>query len=118
MKTAKLVTENIVGWAPGTHQYACSDGKHLAVEATVKLPGKVVSPIGEGPMPDELVVARHDDPRADQIVVRPTVVFLCGEEGEPIDADENDHDPLTPLHVFPAGTTHEQALADAGYKVG
>lgn len=68
-------------------------------------------------MIDELLVKLGESRAALKLVLRPTVVFLCSPEGFPVDADENDHDPLTPLHTFPAGTTHVEALTQLGYTV-
>lgn len=115
MHTATLVSDDVDGWAPGTRHYKCSDGQHLTVEATTDPGGTSVIERGQSPMVDDLVAVLGTSRAALKMVVRPTVVFLCSEHGEPIDADENDHDPLTPLHVFPAGTTHEDALHQAGY---
>lgn len=97
MPTATLISEQLDTWAPGTRHYSASDGKHLAVEAS-----------------EDAVVELYQV----KILPRPTVVFLCNADGQPVDADENDHDPLTPLHVFPSGTTHEDALTQAGYTLG
>lgn len=115
MPTATLISEQLDGWAPGTRHYTCS-GKHLAVEATVP-DGSRMIPQGAEPMINDLLVVMGESRAALKIVARPTVVFLCTENGEPVDADENDHDPLTPLHSFPAGTTHDAALAQLGYTV-
>lgn len=110
-----LVANQLAGWAPGTRHYSTSDGKHFAVEATPEPPGTLLIERGQSAMADDLLAVMGESRAALKIVVPPTVVFLCSATGEPIDADENDHDPLTPLRVFPAGTTHEDALAALGY---
>lgn len=115
MPTATLVSSNPAGWAPGTRHYSTSDGRWLAVEATTDPGGTHVIERGQSPNIDDLLAVMGESRAALKMVVRPTVVFLSDEHGDRVDADENDHDPLTPLHVFPAGTTHEEALTAAGY---
>jgi hypothetical protein len=117
MPTATLITEMLEGWTCGTRHYKTSDGKNLAVEATLNHGEVTIIERGQSPMADDLAAILGTSRAALKMVVRPTVVFLCSEDGEPVDADENDHDPLTPLHVFPAGTTHEDALTQLGYTV-
>src|SRR5689334_1319444 len=116
MPSATLVSESAPGWAPGTHLYSTSDGRYLAVEATD--PGDdvelVIKP-GDSPGGDDILLMIGETEASLKVVVRPTVIFLCNEEGQAIDAEENDFDPLTPLHTFPAGTTHAEALQAAGY---
>jgi hypothetical protein len=117
MATATLLSDSLTGWAPGTRHYSTSDGKHLAVEADPTPEGTII-PAEELPLLGEILVRLGGEHRnAVSYVVRETAVFLCDKDGQPVDADENDHDPLTPLHVFPAGTTHEAALKAAGYKI-
>lgn len=111
MATATMVLDQPVGWAEGTKLYQCSDGRWLAVEATE--PSSAVLDTETG----DLIVQKHPAVSALKIVVRQTVVFLSNERGEPVDSDENDHDPLTPLRVFPAGLSHEDALAAMGYEL-
>jgi hypothetical protein len=116
--TATLITENLAGWAPGTHHYRCSDGRYLAVEAD-PLPEGTMIPVEAAPLVGQIIVAVGGDTRqAVKYVARPTVVFLTNEDGVAVDADENDHDPLTPLHTADPGTSHAEALAAMGYKVG
>lgn len=117
MATADLLSTDLAGWAPGTRHYRCSDGRFLAVEASdvpAEAETKVLT-LGDSPESDAILVLLGKTSAALNIVARPTVVFLCGPNGEPVDADENDYDPLTPLARFPAGTTYEQALAELGY---
>jgi hypothetical protein len=116
MATATLVTDNLAGWAPGTRHYRCSDGKHLAVEADPLPEGSMLA-VEDAPLAGQIIVAVGGDTRqAIKYVARPTVIFLCDEQGIPVDSDENDHDPLTPLHRFEPGTTHSEALTAAGYE--
>lgn len=119
MATATLVSSDIPGWAPGTDLYSTSDGRYLAVES-MPVPEDTTHVIeqGQSPMTDDLLAVLGESFAAMKVVIRPTVIFLCTEDGAPLDADENDHDPLTPLHIFDPGTTHEQALRNAGYETG
>lgn len=82
---ATLINDNMPRWAPVTKHYRTADGQDLAVE--------VGEPVGVGG-------GFVEKPR-------PTVIFACTEEGYAVD--------LTPLHRFPPGTTHEDALTQAGY---
>lgn len=111
----ELINGELGGWAPGTRHYRASDGTNLAIEATTDPGGTSVIERGQSPMVDDLLVLMGQSRAALKMVVRPTVVFLCDEHGQPVDADENDHEPLTPMRVFPAGTTHDEALAELGY---
>lgn len=115
---ATLISEELAGWAPGTRHYRTSDGRNIAIEATTNPEGVRVIERGQSPMVDDLLMLLGETRAALKIVVRPTVVFLCDEHGQPVDAAENDNDSLTPLHTFPAGTTHDDALQRAGYTVG
>lgn len=119
MATATLIESELAGWARGTRLYSTSDGRYLAVEATniEELAPHAVIEVGQGPLIDELLLKMGHTRSALKLVVRPTVVFLSDEQGQPVDSDENDHDPLTPLHRFPAGTSHAEALAAIGYTV-
>lgn len=109
-----MISPQLAGWAPGTRHYKTSDGKHLAVEAT-QPQGPQIIQRGQSPMVDEILTVLGKSVASLKVVARPTVVFLCTAEGLPVDADEADQDPLTPLAVFPSGTTHEEALAELGY---
>jgi hypothetical protein len=115
MPTATLISKQLNGWAPGTHHYKTSDGKHLAIEATPEPGGVHIIERGQSPMTDNILTILSRSRAALKLVIRPTTVFLSNENGEPIDADDNDRNPLTPLHTFPAGTTHEDALTAMGY---
>lgn len=113
---ATLMSENMGGWAPGTRHYRTPDGTNLAVEAPTIPQGQGI-PAGAEPMIDALLIRLGTSRSALKVVARPTVVFLCDEHGQPVDADANDRDPLTPLRVFPPGTTHDEALAELGFTV-
>lgn len=118
LATAKLLSADIPGWAPGTNLYSTSDGKYLAVEA-MPIPEEttqIVEP-GQSPQNDELLAVLGESYAALKVVVRPTIVFLSNADGVPVDADENDYDPMTPLHRFDPGTSHTDALKELGYKV-
>lgn len=111
---ARLISEDLPGWAPGTNHYEL-DGKYVAVEVD-PLPDGALVPLEDMPLIGQIVVRVGGNHRQSvKYVARPTVVFLTDEAGLPVDADENDNDPLTPIRRFPAGTTHEQALAELGY---
>lgn len=90
-------------WADGTRHYRIGD-RDYAVEATTEH-GNVI-PVGFEPLVDELLQIVGDGRSPVLAVVRPTVVFACTPEGSPT----VEHG-LTPLRTFPAGTTHEQAVA-------
>lgn len=94
------MTTDMSHWADGTKHYRVG-GQDYAVEATT--PGANVVPVGVAPMITELlqIIGEGDAPLL--AVVRPTVVFACTPEGYAVD--------LTPLHTFPPGTSHEDALA-------
>lgn len=103
MGTSRLIGE-LPGWAPVTEHYETSDGAHWAVEASVD-----AVPEGALAMVEEQLVALGTDLVSTKQIVRPTLIFACTPEGQAVD--------LTPLHEFPPGTTHEEALTQAGYSV-
>lgn len=106
MQVTQLDTD-MFAWPPGTRHYRAQDGTFLAVEATQ--PGEDAIPAGVAPIIDEVVELIGQGRKVEKIVVRPTVVFECNEDGSAGD--------LTPLQRFPAGTTHEDALVQMGYRV-
>lgn len=118
MPSVTLVSKDIPGRAPGTNLYAVEDGTYLTVEA-MPVPEKTTHFIkkGDAPLVDNLLAQLGKTYAALKVVIRPTVILLADEHGNGIDSDLNDNDPMTPLHTFPAGTTHEKALAQAGYTV-
>jgi hypothetical protein len=106
MAHATRLDTDMSRWADGTVHYHTDDGEYLAVEAYMPDCSSVV-PQGALPMIDELIAVLGEGRQAVKHVVRPTVVFACNEEGIATD--------LTPLHKFPPGTSHEDALAELGY---
>lgn len=111
----ELITENLPGWAPGTHHYRTPDGKNLAIEAMPHPEDSVIIEAGQEPMVDNILLTLGTSYAALKVVLRPTVVFLCDADGNAIDSDLTDDDPLTPLHTFPPGTSHEEVLRELGY---
>lgn len=109
MHTATLQDTDMSTWADGTRHYLTDDGRHFAVEATILADGASVIPVGAQPMINELLTLVGDGRAALKQIMRPTVIFECTDDGLAID--------LTPLWTFAAGTTHEDALAMAGYAV-
>ncbi|AJD82451.1 minor tail protein [Mycobacterium phage Sheen] len=107
MAHATRLDTNMSHWADGTRHYSTDDG-YLAVEAYTPECCHVV-PQGAAPMINELLAVLGEGRQAVKHVVRPTVVFACNEEGLATD--------LTPLHKFPPGTSHEDALEQLGYTV-
>ncbi|AGK87511.1 minor tail protein [Mycobacterium phage HINdeR] len=95
-------------WADGTVLFHTEDGQYLAVEAQDP-DAETTIPVGAQPMIDELINIVGDGRQALKEIVRPTVVFECNEEGIATS--------LTPINRFPAGTSHEDALAVLGYTV-
>lgn len=94
-----LLSTDMSAWAPGTRHYALDDGTFVAVEA-----GGGLTPLAEAMIREALqggIVTTQ--------LPRPTVVFACNEDGAATD--------LTPLHTFPAGTSHEEALTLIGHTV-
>ena len=103
-----LISENLHQFAPITNHYRLEDGRHVLItvphEAGLDRAMKQVEaaiPLGILPA---LKVARM-----------PTEIFLCDEHAVPIDADGDPTNGLTPLLRLPAGTTHEQALAEVDH---
>lgn len=102
METATRIAD-VGGWAPGTRHYNTSDGNTVAVcvdagpnERTTAALDETLSALVGHP-----IIGRH------KIIQRPTTVIDCYPDGTV------EH--LTPMHTFPAGTTHDQALELAGY---
>ena len=106
MQATQLDTD-MFAWADGTRHYRAADGTFRAVEAT--LLGDEVIPAGAQPMVEEAVTLIGQGRKIQTVVMRPTVVFECAEDGSAID--------MTPVGRFPAGTSHEDALAELGYTV-
>lgn len=96
-----LMTTDMGGWAEGTLHFQVG-GHDYAIEATATA-GMNMIPANAEPLIGELLNVIGDGQAPLYAVVRPTVVFECTPEGNPIS--------LTPLHTFPPGTSHEDALA-------
>jgi len=92
------------GWAPVTVNYTTSDGKDFAVEASTALPDEAVRALV-----DEQITVTNGAVLPVTEIVRPTVIFECTAQGQAVN--------LTPLYEYPPGTTHTDALNQAGYEV-
>jgi hypothetical protein len=108
MPTVTLVSESPPGWAPGTQHWRTDDGRNLAVEAS---PDAIPAGFATEVI-DELLTAVGESFGSTKIVLPQTVIMECDPDGTPLD----DFVP-EPLWTFPPGTTHEQALEQAGYVV-
>jgi hypothetical protein len=109
MATATQIDTDMFQWADGTRHYRTSDGLDFAIEATILAEDTPIVPTGAEPMVAELIEIIGAGRAPLKRVVRPTVMFECTETGAAVS--------LTPVHTFPAGTTYEEALAQAGYTV-
>lgn len=100
MAAAVLVNDAPPGSFPGTRHYQLGD-QHVLIEAST-------TPVVEGveAAVDEIIKVTTGEKLPVHRVVRPTVVFECNEEGIALS--------LTPIHKFPAGTSHEDALTQMG----
>lgn len=85
--TTAKYVADLPGWVPDTRLYRLDDDRYLAVSVI------------------------------DYYTATGTEVFLCDERGQPIDADGNPANGLTPLATFPPGTSHADALTQLGYQV-
>lgn len=89
MNAREITNVDLCHWIPVTKLYQAEDGTHFVVEADL---------------------ADYDSiPSIHTIIRRPTVIQHCNELAVATD--------LTPDHAFDPGTTHEQALALAGYQI-
>lgn len=89
MATAtEIVGVDLSNWAPGTRFFGGSDGQFFVVDADL---------------------AEYPEDGNMRFVRRPTVVLYTNESGWPTD--------LTPDFTFDPGTTHEVAVAGAGYEL-
>lgn len=84
----EVVGADLSNWAPGTRFFSASDGRHFVIDADL----------------DE-----HPEDGNVRLVRRPTVVLYTTETAWPTD--------LTPDFVFDPGTTHEEAVALAGFEL-
>lgn len=105
MATWQLMNTDMSGWAPVTRHIQTSDGDNLAIETDDGSSGLVQ--IG-----DVLSVLNADTMSVTRII-RPTLVFVCSVDGEPVVTDGV---MSSPMAEFPAGTTYETALDLMGYE--
>lgn len=101
MPTATLLEDEPGHCAPGARIYAIDDGAHVLVQVDSGPQGVVAELIGG--------VLKAMSAGNTQIVLQPTTIVPCNPDGTT--------ESLTPTHSFPPGTTHEQALTQAGYDV-
>jgi len=100
MTTYELVAERVSHLAPCTNFYSLDDGRFLMVTV----------PVDDMPVQTELIGFMSTIKIAEVVPGR-TEVYLCDEYGTLIDGDGDPSNGMTPLAVFPAGTTHVDALA-------
>lgn len=100
----ELIDAEMPTWAPDTRHYVTSDGLHLAVHVSAELNPLTTDLINESLEATGLSTLESG---VHTVVVEPTTIFECNEDGTAIS--------LSPLHVFDPGTTHENALKLAGY---
>lgn len=99
---ATLIAESLPQFAPHTNHYRLSDGRHVLVtRAADDLP----VPEALAPILGAIKVERTEP--------APVEVFLCDENAQPIDADGDPTNGLTPLVRLAPGTTHDEALVQA-----
>lgn len=99
MTTYELVAERVSHLAPCTNLYRLDDGTYVLVT----VPDDVL------PVPAGLALLSAV--KVDQVLPGRTELFLSDEFGTLIDGDGDPSNGMTPLAVFPAGTTHVDALA-------
>ncbi|AIT13436.1 hypothetical protein PBI_RONRAYGUN_23 [Mycobacterium phage RonRayGun] len=104
MATATRIAD-VPGWAPGTQHYNTDDGNTIAVcvdigpnETTLGYLDETLSALVGQP-----IAGRHN------IIQQPTTIIDCFPDGTV--------EQLTPMHTFPPGTSHEDALRLAGYDI-
>ncbi|MGB3602702.1 MAG: hypothetical protein WBA38_04015 [Gordonia sp. (in: high G+C Gram-positive bacteria)] len=95
-----LIAAALPHMASTTNHYRLNNGTHVLI--TVPADVQPV-PAGLAPILGSIRINRTEP--------GPTLVFLADPEGQPIDADGDPTNGLTPIRTFPPGTTHEQALA-------
>lgn len=86
-------------WGPGVRHYQLTDG-YIAVSVDAGVTPETQTLI------DETLTALGVptlDSGIHKVVVEPTVILACDAQGVAND--------LTPLHTFPPGTSHEDAIA-------
>lgn len=106
MATATLLSTDVSNWPPTTQHYSISDGTWILVEVdesgpTAAMQAYVLAAVNREP--EELI------PRPIEFMQRPTVILPADGDGFAIS--------LEPLHRFAPGTTHTDALTQAGFEV-
>lgn len=86
---------------PNTKHYRLASGDHIAVNADSIPPSAVQSVVS-----DVLTYVGADLQKTTMMLL-PTVVWACTADGLPTEAG------MTPLHTFPPGTSHEDAVTQA-----
>ena len=86
-------------WGAGVEHYRLDDGSHVAVSVDVGPNERAQQFIAETLGVIGGTIHRYD--------IEPTVIIACDEAGVATSLDR--------LHTFPPGTSHEDALAAAGY---
>lgn len=100
MATATWLPDTYMGnWSPGTRHYAISDGTYVAVEVDSGITPEMAAAVQQVAGAALLNYAP-----------RPTVIISVNSEGNATSLER--------LHTFPPGTTHEDALIQAGYEIG
>lgn len=98
---AEALDTEMVAWPPGTKHYQVEPGEYVAVDVD---PGEI--PEGAANIIEGLLVSLGSSLSETKIVLRDTVIIPCNEEGIASSMD--------PIHRFPPGTSHEDALTQAG----
>jgi hypothetical protein len=102
---AELLSAEMAALPPGARHYRVGADDYVAVMVDTE----ALTAMAEG-MLDELHRIIGADIQSTMRVVRPTEILAVTADGLPID--------MTPLHTFPPGTSHEDALTRAGYTIG
>lgn len=108
MKSATLLEFGVGRYCPVTNHYSCDDGTYLLITVNQLQIENVAKRLG---------LAASGPIRKSQVRGQNTDVFLSNERGDVIDADDNPANGMTPVHVYPPGTSHEEALAAMGYEI-
>lgn len=101
MPTATRLDTDMSHWPAGSRHYAIDDGRHLAVCVDTGIPTDA-----EGLLNETLQLL---DGGVVRVVAQPTVIVECDAEGSATSLDR--------LFTCPPGTSHEDALAAAGFTV-
>lgn len=118
MVTVSLQSTEMGGWPPGVRHWAASDGRHFAVVASAELSDQVkevvndvLAHIGDELIPDQVPVRveGNDNRPTHRVAPQPTTIVECLPNGQAYTLD--------PLFTFPAGTTAEDALRQAGFEL-